>query len=135
MADFSSIRHAIETARERGFAEVSLRDGETKFDAVLTSPKPKPASPRAASSDLELDEATGPRLFEIKSPLVGYYRPSAKPLTVGSEVQSGDIVAIVSQLGIANDVESKASGEIVEICVEENQAVGYGQVIALLREN
>ncbi len=135
MSDLSSIRHAIETARERGFATVSLRDGELKFDATLACAKPKSARTSPRSSDSAPDEPTGPVVFEIKSPLVGYYRPAAIPFAVGGKVQAGDIVAIISQLGIANDVEAKASGEIVEICVEENQAVGYGQVLALLRED
>ncbi|MEQ1823900.1 MAG: biotin/lipoyl-containing protein [Fimbriimonadaceae bacterium] len=135
MADLSSIRHALETARDRGFAEVSLRDGELKFDAVLSAPKVKASKPSATSQSDADEQSAGPKLFEIKSPLVGYFRAGNKPLAIGEKVTTGDVVAIISQLGIANDVESKASGEIVEICVEENQAVGFGQVIALVRED
>ena len=50
------------------------------------------------------------------------------------EPETGDIVAVISQLGIANDVESRVSGEIVEVLIEENQPVMFGQVLARIKE-
>lgn len=133
MADFDSIRHALSIARERGFAEVALEDGEMEFKAVLEpakSAKPKPAV--ACASGEVSDE--GPTLAEITAPLVGYYAPGRKPLAVGDKVSQGDIVAVIAQLGIANDVESRVSGEVVEVLIEENQPVMFGQVLARIKE-
>jgi biotin carboxyl carrier protein len=74
-----------------------------------------------------------PEFGQIRSTLVGYYRPTKTPLAVGERVQHGQVVAIVSALGIANEVESTLSGEVVEVLVEPDQPVEYGQALALVR--
>lgn len=133
MTDFDSIRHALSIARERGFAEVALEDGEIEFKAVLEPAKS--AKPRASAASTVGETADDiPAFADITAPLVGYYAPGRKPLAVGDKVSQGDIVAVISQLGIANDVESRVSGEIVEVLIEENQPVMFGQVLARIKE-
>jgi len=133
MADLDAIRHALTVARDRGFAEVTIESDDLEFKAVLSAQKAKAAPKRAATNDSE-SEAAEPGLAEITASLVGYYAPASKPLAVGETVAEGDIVAQIIQLGIVNDVESKVSGEVVEVCVEPNQAVMYGQVMARVKE-
>lgn len=134
MADFDAIRHALSVARDRGFAEVTLEDGALEFRAVLGSEKAKPKRTAIAVAEEEADADAGPQLAEVIAHLVGYYRPSSHPLAVGGKVAKGDVVAVIAQLGIANDVESKVDGEVVEVCVEENQPVMFGQVLARIKE-
>lgn len=134
MTDFESIRHALSVARERGFAEVAIEDGEIEFKAVLEPTK----SSRQKAAEAQLAEDSGepaaPAFAEVIAPLVGYYKAGSKPLTVGGTVAAGDIVAVIAQLGIANDVESRFAGEVVEVCVEENEPVMFGQVLARIKE-
>ncbi len=133
MTEFDSIRHALSIARERGFAEVAIEDGEIEFKAVL---EPAKSAKKKAAMELSDDsgEPAAPAYAEVIAPLVGYYKASAKPLTVGDTIAEGDIVAVIAQLGIANDVESRFGGEVVEVCVEENEPVMFGQVLARIKE-
>jgi biotin carboxyl carrier protein len=45
-------------------------------------------------------------------------------------VERGEIVAVVSGLGLDTEVEAPAGGEIVEVRVKPDQPVEYGQVLA-----
>lgn len=75
---------------------------------------------------------------QIKSPLVGtfYAAPAedAEPFVkVGDKVKKGQILAIVEAMKLMNEIESDFDGEIVEICVENGQAVEYGQTLFIVR--
>src|SRR3954471_23694807 len=63
------------------------------------------------------------------SPAVGIFRAIA---TIGSSVRSGDRVAVVDLLGIAQDVVAPADGILVEIYAETGEAVEYGEELALI---
>lgn len=131
--DADTIRHALETARTHGFRTVRIQADETKFRAVLGKPaRKKPALNLQAL--IELDE---PReedgVKNLTAGLVGYFRESSEPLSVGRVIERGEVIASISALGLANDVESAVSGEILEVLVEPGQAVEYGQVLAKVK--
>jgi acetyl-CoA carboxylase biotin carboxyl carrier protein len=122
------VRHALSVARQHGFAEVELGVGNDSFSAKLD-----PVQSKAGSKKKADQTPAEPELETIAATLVGYYRQAKRPLNVGSIVAKGDVVAIIAALGIANDVESKVSGEVVEVLVEPNQPVEYGQVLAKVK--
>ena len=77
-------------------------------------------------------------LHEIKSPIVGtFYRapsPDADPyVEVGSSIQKGTVLCIIEAMKLMNKINSEYDGEIVEICVNNEDAVEYDQVIMILK--
>jgi len=122
----------LELARKHGFAKVELSTGDDQFRAYLMR-DPAPATAVAASPDSPTAEPTEPPLLSIKATLVGYYQESAKPLAVGATVRKGDIVAVIAALGLGNDVESTVAGEVVEVLVEPDQPVEFGQILAKVK--
>lgn len=126
--DLDVVRHALTLARAQGFAEVELAVGESSFKARLAPGAPVTSAPQ--SSDGQSSETS---LAPIKSTVVGYYREANPPLRVGQDVKKGDVVAVIVALGLANDVESTVSGEVVEVLVEPDQPVQYGQPLANVR--
>lgn len=126
--DSDLVRHALDVARTRGFAEVELESAEGSFHAVLQPrKKAKPAVAGAGSAVVSVAPDTKP----VKSTLVGYL--DSLSIKVGDAIEKGQTVAVVSALGIANDVESGASGVVEEIHVEVGQPVEYGQALATVR--
>lgn len=123
--DLSPVRHALGLARERGFAEVALEFGDVKFKAVL-QPAAKSASRPAPSVAID-DSASEPGLAEVCSTLVGYAQPAREAIQVGDRIEVGQIVASITALGIATDVESAVAGEVAEVLFEANEPVMYGQ--------
>jgi acetyl-CoA carboxylase biotin carboxyl carrier protein len=78
--------------------------------------------------------ASGTRLLEVKSPMVGtFYRspePGAEPYAkVGSRVATGQTLCIIEAMKIMNELESEVSGVVKEILVEDAQPVEFGQVL------
>lgn len=77
-------------------------------------------------------------LFIVKSPVVGVFYQSPSPgeeafVKPGSKVEEGDSLCIVEAMKIMNEIESEVSGEVVEILVENEEIVQYGQALMKIR--
>lgn len=75
---------------------------------------------------------------EIISPIVGTFYGSSSPdkpsfVNVGSKVKKGDILCIVEAMKLMNEIQSEFNGEIVEILVNNEQMVEYGQPMFKIR--
>jgi len=87
----------------------------------------KPSEPSAKSENL----------LTIKSPMIGtFYRQAGpgKPLfvSVGDEVESGQVVCIIEAMKLFNEIESEVSGKIVKILVEDASPVEFDQPLFLV---
>ena len=126
--DVDLVRHALTVARSRGFAEVELSTADGAFSARL-----EPLPPHAQRSAAHSGQPETEEYDFVRSSLVGFYREANDPLRVGRIVSMGEVVAEVTALGIANDVESRVSGEVIEMLVGLNDPVEYGQALAKVR--
>ena len=60
--------------------------------------------------------------------------PGAKPFVkVGQKVKKGETVIIVEAMKTMNHVQSTESGEVVEICVQDGEAVEYDQILVKIK--
>ena len=78
--------------------------------------------------------------FIFKSPMVGtfYRKPSPEDayfVQIGDIVKKGDVLCIIEAMKVMNEVQSDASGEIMEILVEDGNSVEYGQPLFKIRKN
>ena len=124
------LEEALQIAKERGYAEISLETDDLSFSATLTVPKKKPGSKPLQDSS---QEEIGPEELVVKSHLVGYFQAPNSGIKVGSKVQEKDVIAVISVFGISNEIEAGASAMIKEILVEDGQAVEYGQPLLILQ--
>ena len=67
----------------------------------------------------------------IKSPMVGTFYASSAPdkapfVQVGDKVHKGQVVCIVEAMKLMNEIESEYDGEVVEICMNNEDIVEYG---------
>jgi biotin carboxyl carrier protein len=126
--DLDLVRHALKAARRHKMGSVELEYEGVSLSATL-SPRhrrSKGSTPDAGETAVEVTEF-------VKSPFVGYYGDPEPALSVGQRVEAGSVVAIVSILGIANEVEAPIGGEVVEILVRDGQPVEFGQALVRLR--
>ena len=65
-----------------------------------------------------------------------FYRassPTAEPyVREGDVIKEGQILCIIEAMKLMNEIESKASGRIVKILVENGQPVEYGQPLLFI---
>ena len=102
-------------------------------EAPVAPAAEQPAAPAAAPA-AAAPVPSGPPAgtVEIRSPIVGTFYKAASPespafVSVGDRIKSGAVVCIVEAMKVMNEIQAEVSGEIVEILVENGQAVEFDQ--------
>lgn len=120
--DLNLVRHALTVARDSDFASVELEAPNISFSAHLTrAARP----PRPAAAAAEEDAAESARF--VRSTLVGYFGFGNPPVKVGDSVAEGDVVGVITALGIPSDVVCEVPGTVEQILVSEGAPVEFGQ--------
>lgn len=150
--DLNTVRQLIQLMAKYELTELEWRDGKNRLKLkrkaamvesataapptgvtpaatvpVAVAPAPAPVQPPA--------ETKAPKkLHEIKSPTPGTFyaapSPDAEPFVrVGSRVQPDTVVCLIEAMKVFNEITADCSGVIVEVCVQNQQPVEYGQVL------
>ncbi len=110
--------------------EVILEPQVIEASAPISVPVVKPKeSKEIIPVDETKDENENYKI--IKSPMVGTFYASSAPdkdpfVKVGDKISKGQVVCIVEAMKLMNEIESEFDGEIVEICVKNEDVVEYG---------
>lgn len=69
---------------------------------------------------------------EVVSPIVGTFYGASSPekppyVKVGSKVKKGDTLCIIEAMKLMNEIQSEVDGEVLEVLVDNQQMVEYGQ--------
>jgi acetyl-CoA carboxylase biotin carboxyl carrier protein len=140
--DLKKLNEFISLAKESGVSELQYENGKEKYSVKLGSSAPlvmdyaRPAlgTNQVAGNSKEVLSPDTSGLLEVTSPFVGtFYRSSSPDSAVyaqnGDKVGKGKVLCIVEAMKIMNEIESEVTGEIVEICVENETYVEFGQVL------
>lgn len=91
------------------------------------APAPAPAAPAPAAA-----APAAPSGITIDAPTVGTFYSSPTPedpefVQVGSSVQADTVVCIIEAMKVFNEIPAEKSGKIVEVLVQNGDAVEFGQ--------
>jgi len=112
----------------------------TAVPAVMPAPGAVPAAAAAGSAagaaDAPADEAAG--MHTITAPMVGTFYRSSSPeadsyAEVGAKIGPESVVCILEAMKVMNEIKAECSGEIVKICVQDAEAVEYGQALFIVK--
>jgi len=101
-----------------------------------------PAAPAMAAATMAAAPADAAdaeiELAVVKSPIVGTFYRSSEPgaasfVDIGSTIKKGDVLCIIEAMKLMNEIDSEYDGEIVNIYVENGQAVQYGERLFAIR--
>ena len=126
----ANIRKYALLMRELGLSGLEITEG-TSVVRLERSAAPS-AAPAAVSADIPSAAAEEHADYiSVRSPMIGvfYAAPAenADPyVSVGERVQAGQTVCIIEAMKLMNEIPAEVSGEIMEICVKNGQAVDYG---------
>jgi len=115
--------------------ELTLEQGQT---GVISAVSPS-VTPVVALGERPTPEAKETKKgIEVTSMMVGTFYAAPAPgeppfVQVGDRVQLGQTLGIVEAMKTMNEIEAPASGEIIEIGVENGQPIEFGQVLMRLR--
>ena len=95
--------------------------------APAAAPAPAPAAPAPAAA-----APAAPSGITIDAPTVGTFYASPTPedpafVQVGSSVQADTVVCIIEAMKVFNEIPAEKSGKIVEVLVQNGDAVEFGQ--------
>jgi acetyl-CoA carboxylase biotin carboxyl carrier protein len=96
------------------------------------------AAPAAAPHAPAADTMRAEDLHIVKSPIVGTFYVAAGPdadpfVSIGSKVETGQVLCIIEAMKLMNEIESDAAGEVVRIFVENGHPVEYGEALFGIR--
>jgi acetyl-CoA carboxylase biotin carboxyl carrier protein len=126
---------------ELNLAEIEIAAGEVRVRVTrgASVPAVAPLAAPAPSGDgtTPAVEPIPSGFVTIEAPMVGtFYRassPGADPyVREGDTVKQGQILCIIEAMKLMNEIESKVSGRIAKIIVDNAQAVEFGQPLFLL---
>ena len=102
--------------------------------APVAHPVHSPAAPSGSATTAATPSSdTGDgNVAYVTSPFVGTFYRSPSPdmsafVDVGTRVKKGQVLCIVEAMKLMNEIESEIEGSIVQILVENGQAVEYGE--------
>jgi acetyl-CoA carboxylase biotin carboxyl carrier protein len=106
--------------------------------APMVPPVPVVPAAATASAPPAPEAEEGTELAIVKSPIVGTFYRSAEPgaqpfVAVGDSVNKGQVLCIIEAMKLMNEIDSEYDGEVVNIYVENGQAVQYGERLFAIR--
>jgi acetyl-CoA carboxylase biotin carboxyl carrier protein len=128
---------------ELGLSELEVESGDVRVRvqraaAVVASPPVVPV-PTTTTPDEHprVADVVSPALVTVEAPMVGtFYRassPTADPyVQEGDVVKEGQVLCIIEAMKLMNEIESKISGRVARVLVENGHAVEYGQPLFLV---
>jgi acetyl-CoA carboxylase biotin carboxyl carrier protein len=150
-----SLKEIVKVAKDQGVAELQVEAKDFKVSVNFATapaqvhhvqPMYQQAAPvaqvaQAAPVTTPVKAAASDAgLHIVKSPFVGtfYASPSpGKPVysKVGDKVKTGQPLCVLEAMKIMNEIDSDINGEIVEICVDNESLVEYGQPLFKIKPN
>jgi acetyl-CoA carboxylase biotin carboxyl carrier protein len=140
--NFQELRELIAAIANTDVVELNLKNADFEL-AVKKNPgmvMSQVVTTTAAATPLpivvvaEVPPAVDKKWVEIKSPMVGtFYRAPAPDepafASVGERISNGQAVCIIEAMKLMNEIEAEASGQVMEILVENGQPVEFGQTL------
>lgn len=139
---FGKLQEFIDLAKKAGVTKLEYEKGSEKFAVSFVGEAvaaPVISHQGALPHQVPVTKPAG-NFNEITSPFVGTFYHSASPdsdtyVKVGDSIAPGKVLCIVEAMKIMNEIESDISGEIVEICAENETYVEFGQVLFRVKPN
>lgn len=140
--DLEQIEELIEILKETEVSELNVEEDELKINIkrgfnnvvenqpVVTnrvSNETKEENKKSQNDDEKQEDRE-----EIVAPMVGTFYRSPSPeadsfVEVGDIVESGEVVCILEAMKLMNEIESESKCKIIDVLVEDGEAIEYGQ--------
>ena len=144
--DIRKVKKLIEMLESSELEEIEIHEGEesvrlvkNKTETIVTQVQPNQTDTGVKKTESEQSEKKSPVIENsegevITSPMVGTFyaaaSPGAKPfISVGDEIQEGDVVCIVEAMKMMNEINSDYSGKVISVLAENSEPVEFGQAL------
>lgn len=147
-----NLKEIVKVAKDQGVTELSIESKDFKVSVNFASTQAQihhvqPIQHLAPAPQIAMTTATPAKtsavdsgLHIIKSPFVGTFYASPSPgkpvyTKIGDKVKAGQALCVLEAMKIMNEIDSDISGEIIEICVDNESLVEFGQPLFKIKPN
>lgn len=146
--EIDSLNTIAKIIKDNDLGKVKIKNGDFEICVeAKTCPPPPPmvsasappvsAVPAETVKENENTVASAPSGNVCKSPIVGTFYAASAPdkepfVTVGKEVHKGDVLYIIESMKVMSEITSEFDGKVKEICVNNGDAVEFGQPIMII---
>lgn len=136
------LKQIVKIAKDDGVAELKIEAKEFKVEVRFSTGAVAPIQhiqhvSHAAAPVVNTPPTVAPKASNhhvIKSPFVGTFYSSPGPgkpvyAKVGDKVKAGQPLCVLEAMKIMNEIDADVNGEIIEICVENESLVEFGQAL------
>ena len=149
LVDLNALRELIELMGENDLVELEYEYGDLAVRlckrvvaapiAAVPAAAARPAE-QGAPVTAEAAEAADDQHLKITSPMVGTFYWSAGPdaeqfVSAGDTVNPDSVVCLIEAMKVFNEIKAGVSGTISRVCVENEAAVEFDQVLFLVEPN
>ena len=142
--DIRKVKKLIEMLEASNLEEIEIQEGEESVRLVKNKTHGTIRNDVEITKEIGVGKENKQETLEeelgdkITSPMVGTFysapSPGAKPfISVGDEIQEGDIVCIVEAMKMMNEIKSDFSGKVSSILVENAEPVEFGQGLFVIK--
>lgn len=139
--NLETLKEIVKLAKDEGVSELNVEAKDFKVSVSFISN----SAPAHVHHVPNINQAPAPQipvaakavvpdagLHVIKSPFVGTFYTSPSPgkpvyTKIGDKVKAGQPLCVLEAMKIMNEIDSDVSGEVIEICVDNESLVEYGQ--------
>ncbi len=138
---FENIEKLADMINEKELSEITIESDDAKICIKgKKCPPPMPmAMPMSAPAVAE-EKADAPKAVSgnvVKSPIVGTFYSAPAPdkapfVTVGQQVNKGDVLFIIESMKVMSEVQSEFSGVVKEILVNNADPLEFDQPVMII---
>ena len=147
--NLDTLKQIVKVAKEEGVAELKVDTKDFKVEVKFSTGAVAPIqhTTHAAPQVMQALPAVSPKavatdagLHIVTSPFVGTFYASPGPgkpvyTKIGDKVKVGQALCVLEAMKIMNEIDADKAGEIVEICVENESLVEFGQPLFKIKLN
>ena len=149
--DLETIEKLADIINAKELSELTITDGDKtitlKGKRNVPAPAPIPMMPpmgapmggipAPSGSDIPAPAAAPASGTQVTAPIVGTFYSAPSPdsnpfVKVGDRVKKGDVIFIIESMKVMSEVPSEFDGIVKEICVQNGDAVEFGQTVMIL---
>lgn len=137
------------TVKDYNLGKIKIKNGngeiviESRSQQIVSSVPVQPSmtvqnvNASVPQENTDKPEKSAPAGNIVKSPIVGTFYSSPSPdkppfVKIGDTVKKGDVIMIIESMKLMNEVQSDFDGKILDILVDNGQAVEYDQPIMII---
>jgi len=140
--NIDTLKEIVKVAKDQGVTElkVEVKDFKVEVSFATGIPHIVHSQPQVHQQPAAASKPAVEKYHVIKSPFVGTFYSSPGPgkpvyTKIGDKVKVGQPLCVLEAMKIMNEIDADINGEVVEVCVENESLVEFGQPLFKIKPN